>query len=279
MNENEQLPAIEFRETGFSFNFGEPNEVEVMPGVSYKVEDGEFVAIIGPSGCGKSTMLQLGAGLEFPTSGQVLWRGKPIEGPSPERGIIFQKPSLFPWCTALSATEWGLKMRGVPFAERRRVAKHMLADVGLMAFWNRKINDLSGGMQQRVAVAQVLANDCDLIFLDEPFSALDIQTRMLMQRFLLKTWQESSKTLVMVTHNIDEALMADRVIVLGRRPAKIIEDIKVNLPRPRDLRSSEFGEIHGHLSRLIEIEVMAAAKEEGSWESAASAAPVWVVGQ
>ena len=272
-------PAIEFRDTHFSFNAGFEDEVEVLPGVSFTVPKGEFVSIIGPSGCGKSTMLLLGVGLEFPTSGEVLWHGEPIDSPSPERGIIFQKPNLFPWCTALSATEWGLKVRGVPFKERRKIAKQMLTNVGLSSFGNHKVNDLSGGMQQRVAVAQVLANDCDTIFLDEPFSALDIQTRMLMQRFLLNTWQESGKTLVMVTHSIDEALMANRVLVLGKRPAKIIDDISVDLARPRDVRDKEFTDLHRHLTRLIETEVMAAAEAEGSWESASNAAPVWVIGE
>ena len=269
------MNALEFRNVHFAWNGGGAEAVEVLQGMSFSIEKRHLVCILGPSGCGKSTVMQLAAGLERPDSGDVLSQGQAVEGPSSDRGLICQKPKLFPWCTAIANVEWGLRMRGVGRAERRRIAKEMLANVGLFDWAHRRVQELSGGMQQRVAIARTLANDPDLMLMDEPYAGLDVQTRLLMQRFLLSTWAQTGKTIVMVTHDIDEALIADRVIVLSRRPARILEDLAVDLPRPREVHCPEFARLRARLSRLIEREVMADASETGGWEAAVDAPAVW----
>ena len=243
--------------------------------MSFSIGRGEFVSILGPSGCGKSTVLQLVAGLEKPNSGEVLWNNYQIVGPAPERGIVFQVPKLFPWATVRSNVEWGLRMRGITASDRMRISTEMLSNVGLLAWANRYVKELSGGMRQRVAIARTLANECDLILMDEPFVGLDVQTRMLMQRFIVSIWSQMQKTVLLVTHSIDEALMADRVIVFSRRPARILEDLSLDLPRPRDIQAPEFISLRSTLTRLIEAEVMDEASENGSWDTAAHASPVW----
>jgi ABC-type nitrate/sulfonate/bicarbonate transport system ATPase subunit len=270
---------LEFDDVHYTWNAGTPEAVEVLQGMSFSIRKGEYAAILGPSGCGKSTSMQLAAALEFADAGEIRWKGRPIEGPSPERGLISQKPKLFPWCTALSATEWGLRMRGMPRRQRRQIAMQMLAEVGLSAHARQRVSELSGGMQQRVAIAQVLANNCQLILMDEPYAGLDVQTSVLMQQFFLDFWKKTGKTILMVTHDVDEALMADRVIVYSRRPAKVLLDQRLDggeLDRPRDVRSFDYVWHRGRFIEYIRREVMAIAEETGDWQSAAKAPPIWV---
>ena len=269
------MSGLVFEKVCFAWNAGTGQEVEVLSDLNLSIEEGSLICLLAPSGAGKSTMLSLMSGLELPTAGRVLWRGEPVAGPSPDRGLVIQTPRLFPWADVQANVEWGLRMRGVPRAERRRQATEMLQNVGMSAWANRRVTELSGGMRQRVAIARTLANGSSMLLLDEPFVGLDVQTRMLMQRFTLSLWQKERLTVVLVTHDIQEALMADRIIVLSRRPARILDDIAVNLPRPRVMGDPALPALRRHLTRLIEAEVLEGAREEGTWAAAAEAPPVW----
>ena len=200
------------------------------------VADNDFVTILGPSGCGKSTLLRLVAGLDTPTTGKILLDGKPVTRPGPDRGMVFQSYTLFPWLTVQQNVEFGPRLRGTPPSERGAVAAHYIASVGLVGFENVYPKELSGGMMQRVAIARALANDPEVLLMDEPFGALDAQTRSLMGELLLRVWGEAAKTVLFVTHDIEEALfLGDRVFVMTARPGRIREEIQVPLPRPRTL--------------------------------------------
>ncbi|WP_079436524.1 ABC transporter ATP-binding protein [Zoogloea sp. LCSB751] len=202
--------------------------------VSVSIRPGEFVCLLGPSGCGKSTLLGGLAGHLAPSSGRLLLDGQPIAGPGPERGLVFQHHTLFPWLTVLDNVAYGLRMRGVPRAERRAQALTWLAEVGLQGFENSYPNALSGGMQQRVEIARVLINQPRVLLMDEPFGALDALTRLKMQELLLALWAKRRMTVVFVTHDIDEALfMADRILVMSARPGRVVEEIRVPAERPR----------------------------------------------
>ncbi|WP_151448544.1 ABC transporter ATP-binding protein [Lacisediminimonas profundi] len=202
--------------------------------VTLRIQPGEFVCLLGPSGCGKSTLLGALAGHLKPTRGQVLLDGKPISGPAPERGLVFQHHTLFPWLSVQDNIAYGLKMQGVARAERRRQAQAMLTDVGLTGFETRYPNALSGGMQQRVEIARVLINRPRVLLMDEPFGALDALTRLRMQELLLELWSQRRMTVVFVTHDIDEALfLADRILVMSARPGRIMEELIVPASRPR----------------------------------------------
>ncbi|MDD9148927.1 MULTISPECIES: ABC transporter ATP-binding protein [unclassified Sporolactobacillus] len=216
------------------FGSGEKS-VKALDIIDLAVKDKEFVSILGASGCGKSTLLRIVGGLEKPTTGSVTLGGKTVTGPGPDRGMVFQSYTLFPWLSVKKNIEFGLKQKGMAASERSRIANEYIEIVGLKGFENVFPKALSGGMKQRVAIARALANDPEVILLDEPFGALDMQTRSLMQELLLKVWQQSQKTVLLVTHDIDEAIfMADRVVVMKSRPGKIKEIIDVDLPRPRD---------------------------------------------
>ena len=269
------MSGICFDGVSFAWNAGTDHEVAVLSDLTLTIEEHEFVCLLAPSGAGKSTMLYLMSGIEDPTAGRVLWRGNPITGPSPDRGLVFQTPKLFPWASVQANVEWGPRMQGVPRRRRRQLAREMLRNVGMSAWADRRIDELSGGMRQRVAIARTLANGCNLLLLDEPFVGLDVQTRMLMQRFTLALWSEQRKTIVLVTHDINEALMADRVVVFSRRPAKILDDVRVELPRPRNIQDPAFTTLQTHFSRLIEAQVMEGARREGTWEEATEAPAVW----
>ena len=269
------MSGVVLESVSFAWNQGTDQEVQVLSDLSLTIQEQALVCLLAPSGAGKSTMLYLMSGLELPTAGRVLWRDEPVTGPSPDRGLVFQAPTLFPWADVQANVEWGLRMQGVPRRRRRAQAEQMLRNVGLAAWAHHRVDELSGGMRQRAAMARALANGGSLLLLDEPFVGLDVQTRMLMQRFTLRLWSEEGKTVVLVTHDINEALMADRVVVLSRRPARILDDVEVTLPRPRDMQDRALTTLRTHLSRLIEAEVMAGAREEGTWEDAARAPAVW----
>jgi NitT/TauT family transport system ATP-binding protein len=208
-----------------------------VDGVSLQVEEGEFVAIVGPSGCGKTTFLNAVDGLLPVTSGTLAVNGRTIVGPGHDRGMVFQQPSLLPWRTVLSNVAYGLEIQRVPRPEARRRAKHFVDLVGLSSFAEAFPLELSGGMQQRVNLARALAVDPDVLLLDEPFAALDAQTRETMQHELLRVWNATRKTAIFITHDIVEAVyLADRVFVFSARPGRVKETLPVDLPRPRDLR-------------------------------------------
>jgi NitT/TauT family transport system ATP-binding protein len=213
---------------------GSGQSVAVLHDVSFTVAASQFVCLLGPSGCGKSTLLNLAAGFIRPSAGRLLFRGRTITGPGPERGVIFQEPTLFPWLSAVQNVEFGLQNAGVPKAERRAKAMQGLEKVGLQRFADVRPHALSGGMRQRVALARVLVLEPGLLLMDEPFSALDENTRERLQDELLRLWQAERKTVVFVTHNVDEAAyLADRVLVMGPPPRSLVAELAIGLPRPR----------------------------------------------
>jgi NitT/TauT family transport system ATP-binding protein len=212
-------------------------EVVAVEDLSFSVRPGEFVSILGPSGCGKTTVLNVIAGFMEPTAGRVLLRGRPVREPGPDRGVVFQSFALFPWKTVLGNVTFGLKMRGLPKLDRERIAHEYLDLVGLKGFEHRYPHELSGGMQQRVGVARVLANEPDVMLMDEPFASVDAQTRMKLQEDLTHIWEERRPTIFFVTHDVEEAIfLADRVIILTPRPGKVRRIVEVGIPRPREWR-------------------------------------------
>ena len=209
--------------------------VLALDGISFEVRPNEFTVIVGPSGCGKSSLLYIAAGLTEATSGTIHTGGKLVTGPGADRGMVFQSYTLFPWLTVRNNVEYGLKRKGMAQPERNRIVDHYLGEIGLKAFAGHYPKQLSGGMMQRVAIARALANDPDILLMDEPFGALDSQTRHSMQRLLLRVWENTQKTVAFVTHDIDEAiLLGDRVIVMTARPGKVKADIRIGIQRPRD---------------------------------------------
>ncbi|MCQ8903833.1 MAG: ABC transporter ATP-binding protein [Methanothrix sp.] len=230
--------------------------MEVLRDISMSVDEGEFVCFIGPSGCGKTTLLRIIAGLEFPSSGSVLLDGAPIRGPGPERGMVFQEYSLFPWRTVLDNVAFGPEIRGVPKEERYRLAREYLKMVGLERFESRYPHELSGGMKQRVAIARALVNNPKALLMDEPFGALDAQTRNVMQSELLRIWEQERKTIIFVTHSVDEAIyLGDRIIVFSARPGRVKEIIGIDLPRPRKRTSLEVNRIRDKILQDLRSEI------------------------
>ncbi len=230
--------------------------------VDFEVRENDFVTILGPSGCGKSTMLRIVAGLDSPTSGRVLLDGRPVEGPGADRGMVFQSYTLFPWLTIEQNIRFGLRERGMPEVQQKERAAYFIAKVGLRGFEQHFPKQLSGGMQQRTAIARALANDPKILLMDEPFGALDNQTRVLMQELLLGIWESERKTVLFVTHDIDEAIfMANRVAVFSARPGRIKTELAVDLPHPRHYTiktSPEFMDLKARLTEEIRAESMAA---------------------
>lgn len=233
----------------------EKNRGEVtvaLDDISLEIEAKEFVCFVGPSGCGKTTLLRIIAGLDTATSGEVRLRDTPIRGPDPKRGMVFQEYSLFPWRSVQDNITFGLEMRGVPKADRKTVADTYLDMVGLVQFRDAYPYELSGGMRQRVAIARALANEPDVLLMDEPFGALDAQTRNAMQRELLEIWEKTRKTILFVTHSVDEAVfLADRIVILSARPGRICDIISVDLPRPRERTSPEFAGVRRYVLGLM----------------------------
>ena len=232
--------------------------------VSLTVADNDFITILGPSGCGKSTLLRIVAGLDRASTGRVLLDGAAVEGPGPDRGMVFQSYTLFPWLTVADNIAFGLREKRVPEEERRRIASDWCARVGLSGFERHYPKQLSGGMQQRTAIARVLANDPKIMLLDEPFGALDNQTRALMQEMLLEIWQRERKTVMFVTHDIEESIfLASRVVVMSARPGRIKADVRIDLPYPRHYTvktSSEFSALKARLTEEIRVEAVRAAE-------------------
>lgn len=244
-----------------------PPDFIAVDHINLEVKAGEFMVIVGPSGCGKSTLLDLLAGLTTPTSGQILLDQKPITGPALDRGIVFQQYALFPWLTALGNIEFGLEAKGVGKLERRQTAEHFLHLVGLKGFEQHYPNELSGGMKQRVAIARSLAYNPDVLLMDEPFAALDAQTRETLQAELLRIWRSSGKTIIFITHSIDEAIyLGQRVAIMTSRPGRIKQVIDI----PEALRSQSddvrstaaFGQLRHQIWTLLRDEVEKAQHQE-----------------
>ena len=233
-----------------------------VKGISFEVPRGTLTTILGPSGCGKSTLLRIVAGLDHATSGRVLLDGVPVEGPGADRGMVFQSYTLFPWLTIEQNIRFGLRERGMLESAQKERAAYFIAKVGLRGFEQHFPKQLSGGMQQRTAIARALANDPKILLMDEPFGALDNQTRVLMQELLLGIWEAERKTVLFVTHDIDEAIfMANRVAVFSARPGRIKTELAVDLPHPRHYTiktSPEFMDLKARLTEEIRAESMAA---------------------
>jgi NitT/TauT family transport system ATP-binding protein len=237
----------------------EGGEMAAIDGFNLEVREGEFICILGPSGCGKTTFLRIVAGLETPTSGEVLLNGKPITGPGSDRGMVFQEFALFPWRTVRRNVEFGLEIRKVEKDERRRTAQKYIDLVGLNGFEEYHPYQLSGGMKQRVGIARALANEPAVLLMDEPFGALDAQTRNMMQKELLRIWEETKKTVIFITHSVDEAVyLADRIAVMTTRPGMVRECFTVPWQRPRDRASVEFAQLRKGILAELEQEVIAA---------------------
>jgi NitT/TauT family transport system ATP-binding protein len=238
---------------GVSHRFGADGAgVSALEAIDLEIPDRQFAAVVGPSGCGKSTLLSLVAGLRRPSRGAVLCDGEPITGPMPRKlGMIFQEANLLPWLSAIDNVAFPLKLRHVPRAERLAEARRMLELTGLRGFEDRLPHQLSGGMKQRVAIARGLVQDPAVLLMDEPFASLDEQTRMVLGDELLRIWSETRKTVLFVTHSLNEAVyLADRVIVLSARPGRVVDDIAVDLPRPRTFALTS-GERFGALKDRI----------------------------
>ena len=229
---------------------------KILQNINLKVNKGEFLCIVGPSGCGKTTLLRMIAGLDFPTDGRILEDETKILGPSRERGYVFQQYSLFPWRNVLDNVAFGLEVKGLEEEERYQKSKKYLEMVGLSQYESSFPKELSGGMKQRVAIARSMVNDPQVLLMDEPFSALDVQTRHKLQDELVRIWSEEQKTIIFVTHNVDESIfLADRVVVLSHNPGKIIKTFNINLKRIRDRSTPEFLNLKKEITSLLEIEL------------------------
>jgi NitT/TauT family transport system ATP-binding protein len=243
---------------------GEP--VLAVDDVTLEIQDKAFVCLVGPSGCGKSTLLNLLAGFELPDAGEVRLQGAQIREPGPDRGMVFQENALFPWLTVMGNVCYGPQRRGMSKTEYLPAANAILRQVGLSRFVDNYPNELSGGMRQRVAIARALVNKPEVLLLDEPFGALDAQTRALMQELLLDVWEREHRTVLFVTHDVEEAVfMSDRVLVMSRRPGRVLADMAVPLPRPRDyevLTTPEFASIKRAVLHLVREEALALARSE-----------------
>jgi ABC-type nitrate/sulfonate/bicarbonate transport system ATPase subunit len=233
----------------------EGTEIVALDGLTLDIELREFLPLLGPSGCGKSTLLNIFAGFEKADAGKVLLDGLPIERPGPDRGVVFQDYALFPWLNIQQNVEYGLREKGLDKAARRASAQRFLAMVGLTGFERRFPHELSGGMRQRVALIRVLAIDPEILLMDEPFAAVDAQTRTILQEELQRLWMQSQKTVVFVTHSVDEAIyLADRVTVMTARPGLVKAIVPIDLPRPRDSTSDAFNRYRRQIVQLIEVE-------------------------
>uniref|UniRef100_A0A7V4AMK0 ABC transporter ATP-binding protein n=1 Tax=Thermus tengchongensis TaxID=1214928 RepID=A0A7V4AMK0_9DEIN len=253
------MSFLEFKQVSVAFG-----AYVAVEGVSLRLAPGEFVSLVGPTGCGKSTLLNVAAGLLAPSRGEVLLEGTPLRGLNPAAGYLFQQDAILPWKTALDNVALPLVFRGTPWKEARERAQAWLEKVGLGRFPRHYPHQLSGGMRKRVGLAQVLIANPRLLLMDEPFSALDVQTRQLMENELLRLWQEDRKTVLFVTHDLEEAIaLADRVVVMSAGPqSRVIGDFPIPLPRPRDVAeirlTPEFLRLHREIWELLRGEVMRA---------------------
>ncbi|WP_181788452.1 ABC transporter ATP-binding protein [Streptomyces phytophilus] len=259
------MTALEI--TGLQKNYVDAysgEEVTAIGDVSFSVNEGEFVSVLGPSGCGKTTVLNIVAGFVNLTEGEVVVDGRAVSGPGPDRGVVFQSHALFPWKTVLGNVVFGLRMKGVPRAERDAKGKEFLELVGLGGFGHKYPHELSGGMQQRLGVARVLANEPAVMLMDEPFASIDAQTRRKLQEDLTRIFEKRHPTVFFVTHDVDEAVfLSDRIVVLSKRPSRVREIVTVDLPRPREWRTAletpEFREIANRVNELLVDDEGAAA--------------------
>jgi NitT/TauT family transport system ATP-binding protein len=246
-----EFPIIEIKGVSKVYKL-QDQTINALAGANLTIGKGEFVCLIGASGCGKSTLLRIMAGFEQPTSGQALMWGKPVDGPDPSRGMVFQDYALFPWLSVRDNIGFGPSSRGLPRSEVSAVVDKFVELVGLQTFVNAYPHQLSGGMKQRVAIARVLANDAQLVLMDEPFGALDAMTRERLQDELLEIWERTGLTVVFVTHSIEEAIfLAGRVVVMTPGPGRIESDNALDLPRPRDVASPEFNAIRRALGAKL----------------------------
>jgi NitT/TauT family transport system ATP-binding protein len=231
---------------------GGQEQINSLSDISFEVKDSEFICILGPSGCGKTTLLRIIAGLDSPSSGQVLINGNVVDRPNPKLGMIFQDYSLFPWRTVSENIAFGLEMQGIRQDKILPIVDNYLSLAGLTGFGNSYPYELSGGMRQRVAVVRALAVEPVVLLMDEPFGALDAQTRNKLQHDLIDIWDKTRKTILFVTHSVDEAVfLADRIVVLSPRPGRICEIVPIEQSRPRDRTSVEFAKIRRHVLELI----------------------------
>jgi NitT/TauT family transport system ATP-binding protein len=242
---------IELRGVSKQFEL-QGQRIEALRDARLSVNKGEFVCLIGASGCGKSTLLRIVAGFEQPSAGQALMWGMPIAGPGPERGMVFQDYGLFPWLTVRGNIGFGPQSRGRPAAEVKDTIERFISLVGLQRFADAYPHQLSGGMKQRVAIARVLANDAEVVLMDEPFGALDAMTRERLQDELLDIWQRTGLTVLFVTHSIEEAIfLGGRIVVMSPGPGRIESETAVELPRPRDVMASDFNDMRRELSQRL----------------------------
>ncbi len=246
------MGKLEIRNLTRSFTREDGSEMIVLDNLDLAVSDKEFVCILGSSGCGKTTLLRLIAGLDQEREGQIVLDGEEMQGPSPKVGFVFQEYSLFPWRSVIDNIAFGLEMNGIGREERYLIADRYLDLVGLKQFKNSYPSELSGGMRQRVAVARALALEPVLLLMDEPFGALDAQTRNMLQKELLEIWEKTKKTIIFITHSVDEAVyLADRIIVLTPRPGRICQIFPIELKRPRDRTSVEFAQVRRSVLDLM----------------------------
>jgi NitT/TauT family transport system ATP-binding protein len=242
-----------------TYHTEEGDEVVALLDINLDVADKELVCFIGPSGCGKTTLLRITAGLEKPDSGTLTVNNEPIKGPGPDRGMVFQEYSLFPWRTVLKNITFSLELKKIPKSERQKIARDFLELVGLSKFADSYPHELSGGMKQRVAIARAMVNDPDVLLMDEPFGAVDAQTRNRLQHELLNIWEKKKKTVLFITHSVDEAVfLADKVVVFTARPGRIKEVFSIDLPRPRERTSFEANAVREHLLNTLGAEIEAA---------------------
>ena len=249
---NQKDAIIEIQDVTKIFGKG-AGQVVALDNINFSVKEGEFATIIGPSGCGKSTLLYLLAGFDQPTSGEIRLDGKVIEKPAPDRGFVFQDYALFPWKTVIGNVMFGLIQNGHKKKEAREIAQQFIDLVDLKGFEDAYTHTLSGGMKQRVGIARALAYNPKVLLMDEPFGALDAQTRKHLQRELIDIWQKTQKTIIFVTHSVPEAVfLADRIVVMQPRPGKVKESIVVDLPRPRGDEEDDVVAIRGQVLGLLE---------------------------
>ncbi|HTZ84894.1 MAG TPA: ABC transporter ATP-binding protein [Candidatus Acidoferrales bacterium] len=263
-----EVPKLSLSDISLSYRTQTGERLLALDHINLQVRAGEFICIVGPSGCGKSTLLHLIAGLHSQTVGQVLVEGKPVQGPGTDRIMIFQEHGLFPWLTVGENVEFGMKMKGVPKAEREEKTRYYLRLVHLAKFEKSYIHQLSGGMRQRVAIARALATEPDILLMDEPFAALDAQTRDLLHDELERIWNDTGRTIVFVTHNVREAVrLGDRVVLLTFRPGRVKTEFPVELPRPRHLEDPDVARAAGEVLEQLREEInqsLEAEYEEGS---------------
>ena len=245
------MPALDCQSVCLEYSMA-GRQLQALQDVSVTVEKREFVSLLGPSGCGKSTLLNIVAGFLRPTGGKVLVEGREVSKPGQDRGIIFQEHALFPWMTARQNISFGLDVNGVPREARDRRVDELIELVGLGGFDRAFPSQLSGGMRQRVAVSRALATSPSILLMDEPFSAIDEQTRQSLREEFLRIWQKTGQTVLLVTHSIEESvIMSDRVVVMGTKPGRVLCVVDIDLPRPRDDASPEFIRLRRHIGDLL----------------------------